>query len=249
MGILALMAVGLPIGFLIGLVGIGGVLLAPALANLFGRSVHEAVAMSLASFAVAGGVAAALTLRADTRLGFADWCLLASVIPGALAGAFAAPFIPEAALRLFISVCIVLAGLFCLRTAKSAGGGGIATAGLVGLGVGAGFLSVISGTGGPMVLVPMLLAAGMEVRALLAVSQIAQLPIATTATIVNGASGSLDFAGAAALSVAIVAGMLAGLAVSRHMEAAALRRIVAWCLVVTGTGLMALDLWRFAGLG
>jgi uncharacterized protein len=251
MGTLAFMAVGLPVGFLIGLVGIGGVLLAPALANLFGRGIHEAVSLSLASFVVAGAVAAARTRGDDARLGFGEWCLLAALVPGALMGALAAPYIPETALSLFISACIVAAGLFCLRAPKrfAAARASPAPALLIALGIGAGFLSVISGTGGPMILVPMLIAGGMEVRALLAVSQIAQLPVAATATLVNGAGGMLDFTAAALLSGFVVVGMLAGLAVARRMDAGGLRRMVAWCLVAAGCGLLALGLVRLAQAG
>ncbi len=49
-----LISLGLPIGFLIGLIGIGGVLLTPALVHLFGRDIHESVSLSLASFVLAG---------------------------------------------------------------------------------------------------------------------------------------------------------------------------------------------------
>lgn len=246
MDIFALTTVGLPVGFLIGLVGIGGVLLVPVLVNLFGRGIHESISLSLASFVVAGAVAAARPRQTEARLGPGEWCLLGALVPGALLGALAAPHIPETALALFISFCIMAAGLFCLRAPQSpaivkhAPRPGL----LASLGIAAGFLSVISGTGGPMILVPMLVAAGMEVRALLAVSQVAQLPVAATATFVNGMVGTLDFAAAALLSLSVVAGMLAGFATGRRMNAVALRRAVAWGLVATGSGLLATDLWR-----
>ena len=56
---LTLIALGLPIGFLIGLIGIGGVLLTPALVHIFGRDIHDAVSLSLASFVLAGAIAMA----------------------------------------------------------------------------------------------------------------------------------------------------------------------------------------------
>ena len=67
-GALALIALALPIGFLIGLIGIGGVLLTPALVHIFGRDIHEAVSLSLASFTLAGVMAAARACRRDARL-------------------------------------------------------------------------------------------------------------------------------------------------------------------------------------
>jgi uncharacterized protein len=105
---------------------------------------------------------------------------------------------------------------------------------------------VVSGTGGPLVMVPLLLWSGMEVRRTLAVSQIAQLPVAATATLANGLTGSLDIAAAAVLSLGVVAGMLAGLEAGRRMDASRLRRSVAWCLVIAGIALLAKDLWGLA---
>lgn len=84
---------------------------------------------------------------------------------------------------------------------------------------------------------------------MLAVSQVAQLPVAATATLTNGISGTLDLAAAGLLSVSVVAGMLIGLAVSRRLDAGSLRVAVAWCLVCAGTGLIALDLWRMTRAG
>jgi hypothetical protein len=43
---LALIGLGLPIGFLIGLIGIGGVLLTPALVHLFGLDIHASISLS-----------------------------------------------------------------------------------------------------------------------------------------------------------------------------------------------------------
>jgi len=248
---LALMAVGLPVGFLIGMVGIGGVLLTPTIVHLFGRDIHDAVSLSLASFVMAGVVAAANTRQAGASLRAPDWCLLGALVPGALLGALATPFIPAAALSIVISVCVVLAGVSCLagKKADPTTRKGPGAAALIGLGLGAGMLSVISGTGGPMILVPMLLAAGMEVRRMLAISQVAQLPVAATATLVNGMAGSLDLAAAGLLSASVVTGMLAGLAVSRRLDAGSLRWCVAWCLVFVGAGLLAVDLWRMARAG
>jgi uncharacterized protein len=245
------MAVGLPIGFLIGLVGIGGVLLAPAIATLFGRDIHDAVSLSLASFVLAGAVAAVHSRRSGRSLERGDWYLLGALVPGALIGSLVTPFIPASALAIIIAICIVLAGFWCLRgdasdqTARK----GVGAAALVSLGVGAGVASVISGTGGPLILVPMLLAVGIELRRTLAVSQVAQLPVASTATLTNGLTGSLDFTAAALMSVAVVAGMLAGLAVARRLDARRLRLGVAWCLVVAGCGLLAIDVWHMTGAG
>jgi uncharacterized membrane protein YfcA len=83
---LALINLGLPIGFLIDPIGIGGVLLTPALVHLFGRDIHESVSLSLASFVLAGVVDAMRVATEDARLRVGDWIFLAAIIPAALVG-------------------------------------------------------------------------------------------------------------------------------------------------------------------
>src|SRR5262249_60381801 len=92
---LALIALGLPIGFLIGLIGIGGVLLAPTLVHVFGRDIHEAVSLSLASFVLAGLVAVSRTRRADAPLRGGGVVFLVSSSPGAPGGVCVASSTPS----------------------------------------------------------------------------------------------------------------------------------------------------------
>lgn len=245
---LVLIALGLPIGFLIGMIAIGGVLLTPALVHIFGRDIHEAVSLSLASFVLAGIVAAARARDGETRLHAGDWTFLAAIVPGALAGALSAPWIPAAPLSLIVSACVVFAGISSLR--KPAGGDGAILGGglLAGLGIITGILSAVSGTGGPLIGLPLLLWNGMDVRRALLLAQVAQFPVAGTATVVNGLSGSVDVVATAALSVAIVIGMLAGIAISRRIETGILRTSIAFCLVIVGIALCGIDLSRIAHL-
>ena len=244
---LALIALGLPIGFLIGLIGIGGVLLSPALVHVFGRGIHEAVALSLASFVLAGVVAAMRTGAGAKRLRAGDLLFLGAIIPGALAGVLTTPLIPAAELSLIVSACVAFAGASTLRLKPSTGDAAALAAGeLAGLGALTGFLSVISGSGGPLVCLPLLLWKAMDVRRALLLAQAAQLPVAVTATLVNGIGASLDFAQAAILGVAIVAGMIAGIGVSTRIDTGILRTSIAWCLVAVGLALCFSDLWRLA---
>src|SRR5215471_3744034 len=163
-GALALLALGLPVGILIGLIGIGGVLLTPALVHIFGHDIHAAVSLSLASFVLAGIVAAARTRGGKDSLQASGWIFLAAIIPGALAGALSAPWIPAGPLSLIVSACVAFAGISSLR--KPAGGDAAAFSGglLAGLGLITGILSAVSGTGGPLIGLPLLLWGSMNVR-------------------------------------------------------------------------------------
>ncbi|MGB8533758.1 MAG: sulfite exporter TauE/SafE family protein, partial [Pseudolabrys sp.] len=157
--------------------------------------------------------------------------------PAALAGALVAPSIPKESLSLIVSACVAFAGISSLRTPAGKNDSKLAPDTLGG-GAVTGFLSVISGTGGPLICLPLLLWKGMEVRRALLLAQAAQLPVAATATLVNGCSASLDFAAAGIVGVSIVAGMLAGIGVSRKIDTGILRTCIAWSLVVAG--------WRYA---
>src|SRR5690242_6151608 len=190
---LVLIALGLPIGLLIGLIGVGGVLLTPALVHIFDRDIHEAVSLSLASFVLAGIVAAARTRDTGARLDANDWIFLIAIVPGALAGALSAPWVPAGPLSLIVSTCVAFAGMSSLR--KPVDGDGAAFSGglLAGVGIITGMLSAVSGTGGPLIGLPLLLWNSMDVRRALLLAQVAQLPVAGTATIVNGMSSSVDY--------------------------------------------------------
>ncbi len=246
MAAFALIGLGLPIGFLIGLIGIGGVLLTPALVHLFGRDIHEAVSLSLASFVLAGAIAAVRAGSGELRLRTGDWMFLGTIIPGAFIGAVAARWIPGAPLSLIVSACVAFAGLSCLRNQASGGDTILSPGMLASVGAATGVLSAISGTGGPLICLPLLLWKGMDVRRALLLAQVAQLPVAGTATLVNGSNGAVDFVAAGILSLAIVAGMLAGVSASRRIETHVLRTSVAWCLVAVGLALCFADLWRLA---
>lgn len=116
---LALISLGPPIGFLIDPIGIGGVLLTPALVHLFGRDIHESVSLSLASFVLAGMVDAMRVATEDARLRVGDWIFLAAIIPAALVGVLLAPVIPKASLSLIVSACVAFAGFSSSRKPSS----------------------------------------------------------------------------------------------------------------------------------
>jgi len=172
------------------------------------------------------------------RLRVGDWIFLAAIIPAALVGVLLAPAIPKASLSLIVSACVAFAGFSSLRKPSGKGDSTSAPGTLGGLGAVTGFLSVISGTGGPLIRLPLLLWKGMDVRRALLLAQAAQLPAAGTATLVNGYSGAFDLTAAGILSASIVAGMLAGFVISRKIDASVLRTSIAWSLVVWA--------WRYA---
>jgi uncharacterized protein len=121
----------------------------------------------------------------DARLRTGDWIFLAAIIPAALASVLSAPAIPKGSLSLIVSACVALAGRSSLRKPSGKSDPTIASGTLGRLGAVTGFLSVVSGTGGPLICLPLLLWKGMDVRRALLLAQATQLPVAGTATLVN----------------------------------------------------------------
>lgn len=226
----------IPIGFLIGSVGIGGVLLAPCLVQFAGLGVRDAIAVSMASFIIPGALALFLLVRSTGRWLPDRWAVLLGTVPGAFFGAFALSVIPER---------VALAGLAIFMLATSArvlltqaGGkrdeGAALTSrdGLIGLTTGA--ASALTGTGGPMAMVPVLLWGGTPVLEAVVLGQTAQLPVATTATLGNVLNGPVDIPLASLLGILLVPGILLGRASAGRVPLKLLTRTVALLLVCVG---------------
>ena len=234
---LAVAAAAAVAGALIGLTGIGGVLLVPALTELAAVPVERAVAASMMSFLVAGAVAAFLHLRHaefDDRV-LVVLCGTSAV--GALAGAATLGFLPAGAVRIFISLLALASGLHALVGPHRAAAQRLpspATLGALGLAVGYG--SAISGTGGPVLLIPILLALRVPAPAAVALGLAAQMPISFTATAVNFLAERIDLELGGMLAVLVLAGTLAGSALSRRLSTRGVT-------VAVGITLMGVGLW------
>src|SRR4051794_37318365 len=93
MGLLAVAA--LLVGVVIGMVGIGGVGLPPALILIGGVEPHEATAISLIGFTLTGVVSVALHLRAGAIPRALTRDLAVGLLPGAFLGGWLSNRIPD----------------------------------------------------------------------------------------------------------------------------------------------------------
>lgn len=233
----------IPIGFLIGLVGVGGVLVVPLLANVAGYGERAAIGMSLASFVCLGVVALLSRIRTGKLPSLKEWLLYATMVPGAAAGAFALDYIPDLYLSICIAISVVTTGTWTVfyrsppRESQTAlGFRRSAVYGTI-----TGSASALTGTGGPLVLMPLLMSQGVAVKEALGLSKAAQLPVALTATVVRGFGGGIDFGVAGTLSVLLIAGMLIGTRTAGLLPANGLRRAVGWALTAVGVALCVAD--------
>jgi uncharacterized membrane protein YfcA len=230
-----ILTIALVAGTLIGCIGIGGVLLVPALVYLAHVPIHSAIAAAMFSYLFSG--AAATWVFA--RKGAIDWAssgwLAAGAVPAAFAGAFAAAFVRPGLLELLIAAFVILAGVRALqpggtmRTATS-----LSAAALAAVGAFVGFGSAMTGTGGPLLLVPLLVWLRVPILTTVGLSQAIQLPIAALATAANVMSGQLDLRLGAVLSVALLCGSLAGARLAHVVSTQFLTRLVAVLMLATG---------------
>jgi uncharacterized membrane protein YfcA len=233
--IIETIAVCVVIGSLIGSIGVGGILLLPWLTEIVGFGVREAVCIAMASYLATGaGAIVQARLSSDGNIVRDYWPLLVATLPGALLGAFAIAVVPDVLVLLVLAAFLALTGIWTLvkhrlpERAISAHRAGWPT------GIGSGFASSITGTGGPAVMIPVLLWRGVPLLAAVALGQMVQLPIAAAATIGNVASGPFDYLAALIVGVALVPGVFLGRWLALRLPIDLITKIVAVVLVATG---------------
>jgi uncharacterized protein len=222
-------------GLLIGCIGIGGVLLVPALTFL-NIDVHQAIGASLFSFIFSGAIGAFLY----TRKGSIDWAsaawLCAGAAPGALAGSIISSHIDGAILLVLIGGTVMVAGAQALFRQPGAPSHGqrLSPAILLAIGLVVGLASALTGTGGPVLLVPLLIWLRLPALISVGLSQAIQVPIAIMATAGNLWTGTLELSLAGSVSVGIVIGAWIGARIAHALPALVLARVVAVALFATG---------------
>ncbi len=241
---LLLLAVSLAVGISIGAVGIGGILLIPALTALGGLGVHRAMATALFTFFFTGLVGAVLF----QRRGSIHWKLAVPVSLGALCcgflGAWANSRMDGAALTLILAAIIVFAGLYTLashtreRRTPLEGRPAQQAALLGGIGAFVGFGSGLTGVGGPAISVPLMVMFGFAPLATIGASQVVQVVASISGTAANVGYGTIDYAIALPVAVAQLAGVPLGVRIVHSVDATLLRRLVAFLCIAVGAWLV-----------
>jgi uncharacterized membrane protein YfcA len=239
--LIALTALGLASGLLIGCIGIGGVILVPALVFIGGIPIHRAIPAALLAYIVSGVVATAIFAREKSiRWSMAAWLCVAAA-PAAFAGAWAVKNTDARLLEVLIGVLTTVSGINSLRRAQHFEPGKelIATPLLLLIGAGTGFASSLSGTGGPLVLVPILMALNLPVLTVIGLSQAIQLPIAVVGSLGNYLYGELDWYLGCVLALALMIGSWQGARLAHVVARDLLRRIVSLVLILIGAFILA----------
>ena len=221
-------------GALIGATGIGGVLVVPALAHLGGVQVPQAIAASALAFAFPG-VAALWWLWRDGTWQWRWSALLAGAMPAAVLAAAAVHHLDARWLFAAVALLAAFSGLRGFRQKPlGAQRKPPSTGALAGLGVAVGAGSALTGTGGPVLLVPALMLWSQPLPMTVALAQAIQLPLALSATVTHAAAGALDVQLALVLGVVLLVGSLTGRAVAKYLPVRGLQILVSLLLVAVG---------------
>jgi uncharacterized membrane protein YfcA len=235
----------LVVGLLIGCVGIGGVLMTPALVYAGGLSFHLAASTSMWAFLFAGAAGTSIY----SRHGSIDWRMAAwlgaGVVPAAFAGAWANVALPEGVLMALLAALMVVTGVDALLRGSVvepwARRFGAPT--LLAIGALVGFGSVLTGTGGAVLLVPILLLLGAPALASVGAAQAVALPVVVFSTAGYVLYGSVDFVLGTAAGLVAAVGVVFGARIAHAVPAAVLRRVVATALLCAGLLIAAQTVW------
>jgi uncharacterized membrane protein YfcA len=218
-------------GLAIGATSIGGVLVVPVLGTLAQVEPGRAVAAASLGFAFTGAAAWWLTPR-HTAGG--SWALGGSALVGAALGAFTLAWLPAGGVRLAVGLIALGSGLYALFGREGKRAHPLPALALVLLGLVVGCLSAWSGTGGPVVLLPLLALLGVPAALGVDAAQRVQLPVALAATAVNFGAGRLDILLGLGIGVLVLAGWFVGRRLARRLPVPRLRQAVALALIATG---------------
>ncbi len=221
------------------MVGVGGVLLPPGLVALGGMTANEATATSTWAFLFTGVVG---TIAYAWR-GEVPWRMLArlaiGVVPAAFVGALVNATLPAPVVLLGLGALTLFVGVHQLRPGAARGERNeLGTAALVGIGAFVGFGSAVTGTGGPVLLVPILLTLGIAPLRAVAVSQAVQLPVVVSGSVGYLQTGLVDVRVGTVLGVLAAFGVVVGAVVATRIHAEGLRRIVALACIAAGVFLV-----------
>ena len=247
---------------LIGSVGVGGILLVPALIYVAGIDIHIAIASCLFSYAFSGLIGAWLYARQGSIRWSSGLWLCVGALPGAWLGATVVNRIAGEWVVLIIALFVIFAAYNAIRAERAknvkqqdgneppASDEQIrfdASLPLFAVGVVTGIGSALSGSGGPLVLVPVLVWFKWPVLTAVGLGQLIQIPVSLSADVANFQAGSIDLPLGLAIAAIVTAGVMIGARIAHRQPASLLRKAViaallfaaTWMIIQSVTGLLA----------
>jgi uncharacterized membrane protein YfcA len=230
----------LPAGALIGAIGVGGVLLPPALVYVGGLDIHTAAGTSSWCFLFTGVVGTLTYARGGTVPWGLVGRLTVGIAPAALLGALVNGVVSATVVWLLLGAITLGAGVHRLSTRSGGARTGLGWPAALAVGAGVGFGSAMTGTGGPVLLVPVLLVLDMAPLTAIAASQVIQLPLVGFAVLGYAATDSVDPGLGTQLGILAAAGVVGGALTVSRLRPHLLNRVAAVLLIAVGAALFTL---------
>lgn len=226
----------LAVGVLFGATGVGGVLLIPALMFFGGLTTHQAMATALASFFFLGIAASWIYYRH----GSFDFPMAVPVLLGSLVSAYAGAYVgalaPARFLDLFLAAVIIMSSLYAvlplqfvsLADRLSQRGN---TALLFTIGVFTGFICGMTGAGGGIVSIPVMLLCGYATLPTIAAAQLLHIFIPLSGSISNFSNDFIVFQTLWWVTLCELAGTAVGCRIAHSVPLDGLKRwVTLFCL-------------------
>ena len=232
------------VGVIAGCVGMGGILLPPALVYVGGLDFHLAAATSMWAFLFPAAEGTFTYWRRRN----VDWRMVAwvgaGIVPTALVGAWANVAFPESVPIAVLALLMIVTGAVnLLRSPVVEQGRPFEAPTLLAVGAFVGFGSALTGTGGPVLLIPILLLLRTPVRAAVGAGFAVALVVAVASTAGYVYYGSVDFVLGTALGLAAVVGVVAGARIAHAARVKTLQRVTAVAIMGIGLLIGAQTVW------
>ena len=227
---------GVFVGVLIGCVGIGGVLLVPILTYVFHIDIHIAIAAAMFSYMFSGVVGTFIY----AQKGSINWSqtiwLIIGAAPAAFIGAKVTLSTPGQYLEILIALLVVAAGVNAMRSKKISEHSSNITNryALVFIGIVTGVGSALTGTGGPLFVVPIMVSLKVGAHTAIGFSQAIQFPIASLATFSNFLYGTVDLIVGGLVAGGVIIGSIFGAKLAHLFSTTLMHRILSVVLVMVG---------------
>ncbi|MBV7331346.1 sulfite exporter TauE/SafE family protein [Chloroflexi bacterium TSY] len=225
--------IGLTIGIVLGLVSIGGLLLAPILSYFLEIDLHYAMATSLWSFLFTGAAGTiAYARRGAISWSIAGWLSL-GIIPATILGARTNIALSTQTLTILLSLLIIVSAVNTLRR-RSTTSDVMRTLHppvLIAVGAVVGFGSALIGAGGAVFLLPILLFLNVPALIAIGICQVVQLPVALFSSLGFVLYGEVNFVMGTGLGILQALGVVIGARIAHHLPTDRLRQVAAVALI------------------
>ena len=244
----ALLVLYFVIGLIVGMTGIGGILAIPGMIVLADIAPHVAIATSLASFFLLA-IISTINFRMMGVLDRSIWLpLCAGALPSSLIGAWGNAFLPASLLLFLLGLIIILAGVGALHTWKALAGLSLAESrhkslGIACVGAFAGVMAGLTGAGGPVLSIPILIALGIPPFPAMVSGMPLQLTTSFFGSMGNALHGLIDWDILLPLSVTIAVGVVISNRLVKYVPAKVLKTTIGVLCLLIGIAQCVRAIW------